>query len=84
MIDKHDGLDDDLRALPPVPHDRQLAGRLGRQGRAAYLARFEGGRLYLPLRFARSGARVAFPAALAAFVGLYMTWAIGAAAALLQ
>ena len=70
-----------LAALPLLPMEAAAASRLAREARAAYLRRFEGGPLYLPLLLA---SRVALPAALAAFTGLYMTWAIGTATALVS
>jgi len=81
MPDPTDDLLDALRALPPQMGDPAFAARARREARSAYLGSFGGG--------SRGGAaskvgRALMPVFLAMVVGLYMTWAIASATALVQ
>jgi hypothetical protein len=71
-----------LRELPAHAVDAPMDTRLKREARAAYLRSFEpspwhGGAL-------DKVSRAAFPVFLAGIVGLYMTWAIATATALVH
>jgi len=71
-----------LRHLPARAMDGSAEARLQRQARAAYVRGFEGSSWHA----SASGlvGRVAVPVFLAGIVGLYMTWAIAAATALVH
>jgi hypothetical protein len=71
-----------LRALPVRTMDGAVEARLERQARATYVRGFEGSSWHS----SASGlvGRVAVPVFLAGVVGLYMTWAIAAATALVH
>lgn len=71
-----------LRHLPARTMEGPAEARLQRQARAAYLRGFEGS----SWSASASGiiGRVAVPVFLAGVVGLYMTWAIAAATALVH
>jgi hypothetical protein len=71
-----------LRHLPARPMDGTAEARLQRQARAAYVRELEGSSWHS----SASGlfGRVAVPVFLAGVVGLYMTWAIAAATALVH
>jgi hypothetical protein len=77
-----DPLVEALRHLPARALDGSVEARRHRQARAAYLREFEGS------AWCSSAAglvgRVAVPVFLAGVVGLYMTWAIAAATALVH
>jgi hypothetical protein len=76
-----------LRQLPPRPMDEPAGSRLERQARAAYVRGFDGsatGGGGVGGGAAAIVTRFAVPVFLAGIVGLYMTWALGAATALLQ
>ena len=71
-----------LRHLPARTMDAPVEARLQRQARAAYVRGFEGSSWH-----SSAGGlvgRVAVPVFLAGIVGLYMTWAIAAATALVH
>jgi hypothetical protein len=71
-----------LRELPPATIDGSADARLRREARAAYVRSFEG----YPWYGAALGkvGRAVVPISLAGIVGLYMTWAIATAAALVH
>jgi hypothetical protein len=71
-----------LHHLPARAMDGSAEARLQRSVRAAYVRGFEGS----PWHASASGlfGRVAVPVFLAGVVGLYMTWAIAAATALVH
>ena len=71
-----------LRHLPARTMDGAADGHLQRHARAAYMRGFEDS----SWRSSASGllGRLAVPVFLAGIVGLYMTWAIGAATALVR
>jgi hypothetical protein len=71
-----------LRELPTRPMDGDHESRLQRQARAAFTRRFEGSGGDSPL--AAFVGKAAVPVFLAGIVGLYMTWAIAAATALVH
>ena len=71
-----------LRQLPSRPMDGDHESRLQRQARAAYARSFEGSAWHSP--FAGFVGKAAVPVFLAGIVGLYMTWAIAAATALVH
>jgi hypothetical protein len=71
-----------LRQLPTRTVDGDHESRLQRQARAAFTRRFEGSGWDSPL--AGFVGKAAVPVFLAGIVGLYMTWAIAAATALVQ
>jgi len=76
-----DPLLDELRALPPHAVEPAFDARALREARTAYLRSFDSG---------AGGAvqgrvgRALMPVILAMVVGLYMTWAIASATALVQ
>ena len=77
--DTEDPLLDQLRALPPHPVDPAFDARAHAEARRAFVRRAAGG------SDAVGGiGRVLMPAFLAMVVGLYMTWAIASATALVQ
>jgi hypothetical protein len=80
--DRDDPLLTALRHLPARTMDEPAESRLQRQARAAYVRRFEGS----PWHSSATSlvGRFAVPVFLAGVVGLYMTWAIGAATALVH
>ena len=71
-----------LRHLPAMAMDGSAEARLQRQARAAFVRGFEGS----SWSSSASGlvGRLAVPVFLAGVVGLYMTWAISAATALVH
>lgn len=71
----------DLKDLPPHPEEPRAAERGKRAARAAYERSFAPGSWLTPLGRVNA---VVMPVVLAAFVGLYLTWAITSAAALLH
>lgn len=77
-----DPLLDALRHLPARTMEGPAEARLQRAARAAYVRGFEGSSWHT----SASGivGRVAVPVFLAGVVGLYMTWAIAAATALVH
>jgi hypothetical protein len=71
-----------LRQLPPHTPDAAQDTRLQREARAAYVRTFEGSTWH-----GSAGGKVgrfAMPVFLAGIVGLYMTWAIAAATAIVH
>jgi hypothetical protein len=78
----HDPLLAALRELPSRSLDDSVEARLQRQARAAYVRSFEGA----GWQSSAAGllGRAAVPVFLAGVVGLYMTWAIAAATALVH
>lgn len=80
--DRDDPLLSALRHLPPRAMGGPAESRLQHQARAAYVRRFEGS----PWHSSASSVlgRIAVPVFLAGIVGLYMTWAIAAATALVH
>ena len=79
--DPNDELLDALRALPPQVGDPAFASRAQREARSAYLRSFGGGSRG---DAASKVGRALMPVFLAMIVGLYMTWAIASATALVQ
>jgi hypothetical protein len=71
-----------LRQLPSRAVNGAVEDRLQRSARAAYVRSFEGSAWHSPL--AGFFGRAAVPVFLAGIVGLYMTWAIAAATALVR
>lgn len=71
-----------LRQLPSRAMDGGPESRLHRQARAAYARSFEASVWHSPL--AGFFGKAAVPVFLAGIVGLYMTWAIAAATALVH
>ncbi len=80
--DKPDPLLAALRELPSFAMEDGPDARFRRQARAVYLRSFEGSAWHSPL--AGLFGKAAVPVFLAGIVGLYMTWAIGAATALVH
>lgn len=76
-----DPLLDELHALPPLAVDPTFDARAQEQAKRAYLRSFGGGSRGEAA--ARVG-RALMPVFLAMVVGLYMTWAIASATALVQ
>jgi hypothetical protein len=76
-----DPLLDELRALPPHAADPTFDARAQQEAKRAYLRSFDGGARGDTM--ARMG-RTLMPVFLAMVVGLYMTWAIASATALVQ
>ena len=76
-----DPLLDELRALPPLAVDPTFDARAQHEAKRAYLRSFGGGSHGEAT--ARIG-RAVMPVFLAMVVGLYMTWAIASATALVQ
>jgi hypothetical protein len=78
----HDPLLAALRELPSRSMDDSAEARLQRQARAVYIRSFEGS----GWQSSAAGllGRAAVPVFLAGVVGLYMTWAIAAATALVH
>jgi hypothetical protein len=72
--------DEDLRALRELP--RPEAPDQERHARAAFLAAFRDDPWHV--RAARPLGRLAVPAVLAGIVGIYLSWAVGAASALMH
>ena len=77
-----DPLLDALRHLPVRTMEAPAEARLQRQARAAYTRGFEGSSWHTSASAVVG--RVAVPVVLAGVVGLYMTWAIAAATALVH
>jgi hypothetical protein len=71
-----------LRLLPSHAMDSSADARLQRQARAAFVRHAEGSSSTLSA--AGFVGRTAVPLFLACIAGLYMSWAIGAATALMQ
>lgn len=71
-----------LRLLPPRAMDGDHESRIQRQARAAYTRSFEGSAWHSPV--AGFVGKAAVPVFLAGIVGLYMTWAIATATALVH
>jgi hypothetical protein len=80
--DPNDPLLASLRELPPLAIDASLDKRLQREARAVYVRSFEDTPWY-GTAFRKVG-RAAVPVFLAGIVGLYMTWAIATATALVH
>ena len=81
-LDPTDPLLAALRQLPSHAMEGSAESRLQRQARAAYARSFESSPWQNPA--ATLLGRAAVPIFLAGIVGLYLTWAIGAATALVQ
>lgn len=71
-----------LRHLPRAVMDERVNGRVQRTAQAAFVRQAEGGAWSVSA--AGLVGRVALPAFLACIVGLYMTWAIAAATAIVH
>lgn len=71
-----------LRELPSYSTDGRAEARLERQARAAYVRSFDGSAWHATT--ASFVGRAAMPVFLAGVVGLYMTWAIATATALVH
>jgi hypothetical protein len=73
-------LRDALRDLPVIEPDARAAARSARTARAAYVDAFGGARWRA---IGRPVARLALPVGLAGLVGIYGTWAVSTALALM-
>jgi hypothetical protein len=82
VADASDPLLAALRLLPSVAMEGAPEARLHRQARAAYARSFEASVWHSPL--AGFFGKAAVPVFLAGIVGLYMTWAIATATALVH
>ncbi|HSO31638.1 MAG TPA: hypothetical protein VLT33_03960 [Labilithrix sp.] len=81
--DPNDALLAELRALPTHSGDPAFQARAQREARSAYLRSFGGGAGWSGAATSKVG-RALVPVFLAMIVGLYMTWAIASATALVQ
>ena len=71
-----------LRALPVLVSDERVAVRHQKEARATFVRRFEAGSGSMHILEGGAG-RAALPVVLASLVGIYVTWALSTAFALM-